>query len=266
MNLMDSGQEVVHPEVCCGCNIHARGSPLPEPAGSLWTERNPERLVGMQLRTSPHKLKFCQDSILRFFRDGTSVFDLRRGTPKIVACFHSQDGDTRLFALNNRTLFNAIYNDISAVLVNIIEKPAEWPTRFTGRRPWMCTKVRGLRSGSHARELQDDFSDALIIPSAVFPGQQRRSVCFVVAEVCGLVKPNPNGDTFYRLLSHMSPDLDIRPYEEDARSFVRVWVNEDDVPLVRNMARAIAESGGMNVRNVRCREVPGLRRYESPRD
>lgn len=49
-------------------------------------------------------------------------------------------------------------------------------------------------------------------------------------------------------------------------AFARVCINENDVPLVRSMVRAIAERMGKDVRLVRCTEIEGLRCYESPRD
>lgn len=245
------------PKVCHGCGIHSWDpTVLVEPASSFWTERKP----GSQIRTSPHTLKFCQDSISRVFYDRSSVFDLRQGTPRILACFHSEHGETRLFALNSRTLFNAIINNINDVLVNIVEKPADWPRRFTASCPWMCVKVRGL----HSHGLQAE-SASLRIPASAFPGQSRQRVCFVVLEVRNLISPSPDTATFYDMLKDMSPDLDVHPYDGQ-RSFARVGVSEDDVALVRSMAKGIAARMGKNVRVWDCKEVQGLRWYESPRD
>merc|ERR1712070_45615 len=101
---------------------------------------------GAQQGVAPQRLRFCQDSIARTFHDGTSVFARRHGIPKISACFHHDFDGIRLFALNNRTLFNAIYTGVSEIIVNIVEKPVDWQRRFTGTKPWMCIKVRGAES------------------------------------------------------------------------------------------------------------------------
>merc|ERR1712048_259045 len=98
---------------------------------------------------------------------------------------------------------------------------------------------------------------------AAFPGGGNRSICRVVLEVRNLV--NPGKETFHNLLKDMSSDLDAQPVD-GPRAFARVRVNEDDVPLVRSMVKAIAERHGKNVRAVDCVEVQGMRLYESPRD
>lgn len=173
--------------------------------------------------------KFCQDSISRCFQDGTSVFDFREGTPQILGCFHQERDGTRLFALNNRTLFNAIHTGVGSVLVTIVDKPDDWPRRFTGSRPWMCVKVRGLTflPGVGYAEPQ-----ALRIPASAFPGGGHRSICLVMLEARNLV--NPKKDTLHSLLQEMSSDLDARVVD-GPRAFARVRVNEDDVPLVRSI-------------------------------
>lgn len=162
-------------------------------------------------------------------------------------------GRTRLFTLNNRTLFNAIYTRVGEIIVNIVDKPEDWRRRFTGSSPWMCVKVRGLSF----------IPQALRIPAAAFPGDGHQSICLVVLEARNLV--NPKKDMLYDLLKEMSSDLDARRVD-GPRAFSRVRVKEDDVPLVRSMVKAIAERMGKNVRAVNCSEVQGMRRYESPRD
>jgi len=240
------------PAVCNGCGIHKSFTVLTAEADSKWTDAGG---IGAELWVRPQRLKFCQDSISRNFYDGTSVFKPRHGIPKISACFHWESDGLRLFALNNRTLFNAMYTDVSTVLVSIVEKPDDWLRRFTGRRPWMCMKVRGPTC----------TPDALRIPATAFPGPGggQQSICLVVLEVRNLV--NAKTETFLNLLKDMSSDLDAR-HVEGPRSFARVRVNESDVPLVRSMVKALAERKGKNVRTVDCIEVQGMRRYESPRD
>jgi hypothetical protein len=217
--------------------------------------------TGEQYDLSTSWLSFSQNSISRFFHDGSSVFKPPQGIPKILACFHAENDGIRLFALNNRTLFNTIHNHLGNVIVTIVEKPEDWLRRFTGSRPWMCIKVRGpsvftIRTGTYFT------TQALRIPSQAFPAADR-SACSVVLEVRNLI--NPKKDTFYNLLKDMSSDLDIR-LEVGEREYARVRVNEDDVPLVRSMAKALAERMKKQVWTVTCDEVPGLRRYESPRD
>lgn len=235
---------------CDGCGIHHAETTLVEPV--LWNHL--AYSCGDQIRSDPRNLLFPQDSISCYFHDGSSVFSPRRGTPKILACFHAERDRRRLYALNNRTLFNAIHNGVGQVIVNIVEKPDDWPRRFTGSRPWMCVKVRG---GFRA------CAQALRIPAQAFPSQNRQSSCFVVLEVRGLI--NQKNNTFYNLLKEMSSDLDVR-FEAGQREFARVRVNENDVPLVRSMAKALAERMGKKARDVDCVEVEGQRRYETPRD
>lgn len=237
---------------CGGCGIHPWPTVFEEPAGSLMTELNP----GEQLRISPRRVKFCQDSISRFFHDGTSVFDFPQDIPKISACFHQEYDGTRLFALNNRTLFNAIHTNVDEIIVNIVKKPSDWPRRFTGSRPWMCVKVRGSEAPLRA------YYSAAKLPASAFPGGGHRSLCLVVLEARNLV--NSKKDTLVDLLKDMSPDLDVQPVV-GPRAFARVRVNESDVPLIKRMIKAIAERMGKNVRAVDCFEVDGLRLYESPR-
>lgn len=244
------------PAVCNGCGIHTHFAILEEPAWSKWTEHE----HGDQFWTDPHNLKFCQDSISRCFQDGTSVFDFRKGTAKILACFHREHDGTRLFALNNRTLFNVIHRSVGEVFVSIVDKPDDWPRRFTGSRPWMCVKVRGL---TFIPQVGYAEPQALRIPASAFPGGGHRSICLVVLEARNLV--NPKKDTLRGLLKEMSSDLDARAVD-GPRAFARVRVNEDDVPLVRSMVKAIAERNGKNVRTVDCVEIQGMRLYESPRD
>lgn len=233
--------------VCNGCGIHTDSTYLYD-TDSQWTALR----HGAQLRMSSNRLKFCQDSISRSFHDGTSVFDFCEGTPKILACFHWEHDGTRLFALNNRTLFSAIHRGVGEVIVNIVEKPDDWPRRFTGSRPWMCVKVRGACE-----------PHALRIPAPAFPGGGQRSICLVVLEARNLV--NPKKDTCYDLLKELSSDLDARAVH-GPRAFARVRVNEDDMPLVRSMVKAIAERMGKSVRKAHCVEIQGVRLYESPRD
>jgi len=246
----------LRPAVCNGCGIHSVYTVLQEPAGSTWTEVEP----GEQLRVSPRRLRFCQDSVSRAFHDGTSVFDRRQGTPKISACFYEEVGGTRLFALNNRTLFNAIHTGLDEIIVNIVQKPEDWLRRFTASPPWMCMKVRGLNFIPPVGYVE---RQALRIPAAAFPGNGQQSICLVVLEVRNLV--NSNKDTLYDLLKDMSSDLDARCVD-GPHAFARVRVKEDDVPLIRSMVKAIAERKGKNVRAVDCSEVQGMRLYESPRD
>lgn len=250
---------------CDGCGIHAHGTVLKEPAGSKWKFPEPN---GARFKINPHRLKFCQDSISRFFHDGTSVFKRCEGTPKILACFHKELDGIRLFALNNRTLFNAIYRNLNEVIVNIIEKPEDWPRRFTGRRLWMCIEVRQRKSMAQSDRVEPHCGwpdAALRIPDTAFPGgEEHRSICFVVLEVRNLVNPRKK-DTLFALLKDMSSDLDVRAVE-GPRAYARVRINENDVPLVRSMVKAIAERMGKQVWTVECVEVEDMRLYDSPRN
>lgn len=166
----------------------------------------------------------------------------------------------RLFALNNRTLFNAIHRNVNEVIVNIVEKPDDWPRRFTGNRHWMCIKVR--RRTIIAKPCSSEMH-AVRIPAPAFLGGDNRSICFVVLDVRNLV--NARKDTLFALLKDMSSELGVRAVD-GPRAFARVRINEDDVPLVRSMVKAIAKRIGKQVWTVDCFEVDGMRSYESPRD
>jgi len=165
--------------------------------------------------------------------------------------------------LNNRTLFNALYWNLSEVVVNIVEKPDDWRNRFTGIEPWMCIKVRGLEPQGGIEHQGDIKHYALRIPAAAFPGGEQRSPFLVVLEVRNLV--NPGSESFLDLLTDMSSELYVQSVD-GPRAFARVRVYQNDVPLVQSMVKALAERRGQSVRRVTCREVEEMRLYVSPRD
>jgi len=226
------GELPTPPWKCSGCDLHSVHVLLDEhePITS-WDPLERREAEASPTWMSPHRLKFCQNSISAQFQDGTSVFAPRCGIPKVLACFHG----VRLFALNNRTLFNALRNDVEPVIVTVVEKPSDWHLRFSGKRPWMCMKVRlgvQLRSAPFIK-----------IPVESFPSPQASSPCWLLLEAPNLV--NPKKRTFYDLLADMCPDLNIRRFQGE-REYARVRVIEDDQPLVRSAIKALAKQLGNN--------------------
>jgi len=201
-------------------------------------------------------LRFCQDSIATRFRDGSSVYGPCRGPshPKVIACFHSEVDGTRLYALNNRTLFNAIHNKVSSIIVHVVDKPSDWESRFTGKKPWLCMRVRhvGQPMSMHVK-----------IPAEAFPPAHVASRCLIVLEARNLVHPKKNN--LWSLINDMCPELNAQAVEGD-RAYARVRVAQDDEALVRCVVKAIAKTLGKKVNTVDCFEVEELRRFESPRD
>lgn len=243
------------------CAIHRTRTILNEKAmPGIW-EPQTQTIVPTSIQVNPNRLRFCQDSISEIFRDGSSVFRNCKDMPTILACFHEEADGMRLFALNNRTLFNAIVNDVKVVDVNIVEKPFDWEDRFTGRWPWMCIWVRrpmvikqcALSSGSKVR-----------IPAETITPTPSSSRCSIVLEARNLI--NPKKKNLTALIKEKCPDLDVQEPVDVERAYARVRVAEEDVPLVQCIVKAIAKDLGKNPNTVSCDEVSEkLRRFNSPR-
>lgn len=248
------------------CDIHRSGRPITAHLHrSLWSPSE-RREVESQTTCSisPCRLLFSQDSIAETFRDGSSFF-LPLRQHNILACFHECSG-VHLFALNNRTLFNALHNNISTVFVTIVDRPRDWHRRFTGKPPWTCVHVRRsvIRNcTSSSVGISGQFvripAESVPFPMTPAPSHQR----WVLLEVKKLV--NPTTDTFYELLNEMCPDLDIKPCEGD-KQHVRVWATTEAMPLVQTAVKALAKKVGRQPRTVYCVQVPGMQRFDSPRD
>eukprot|EP00929_Paragymnodinium_shiwhaense_P069327 TRINITY_DN34976_c0_g1_i1.p1 TRINITY_DN34976_c0_g1~~TRINITY_DN34976_c0_g1_i1.p1 ORF type:complete len:333 (-),score=19.39 TRINITY_DN34976_c0_g1_i1:31-885(-) len=112
------------------------------------------------LAIDPRHLKYSQDSIKRQFLHGPSAgkdvhtridcHPLKACVKyRIEACFHCVDGKIHLFAINNRTLFNAKYNKVPLVLLTIKHCPGDWSSRFTAQPPYKDIFVRGRGSLPH---------------------------------------------------------------------------------------------------------------------
>jgi len=261
----------------------------------MWDPRErQEAEASATLLMSPHRLKFCQNSIPDRFQNGTSVLSPRglglvRGIPKVLACFHEELDGTRLFALNNLTLFNAILNDVWEVLVTVVEKPSDWHRRFTGQWPWMCMQVGPPPEEEEEEEEEEAVHEGMAldggmvgpcsgllvghivlpsqpfikIPAEAFPSSQTPSRCWLVLEARNLVNPKKN--TLWDLLVNLCPDLKIQQFE-GKRDYARVRVIEDDKPLVCSAIKALAKQLGKRPNDVDIMEVRSERRFDSPRD
>jgi len=242
-----------------GCEVVHKDSLALDHKATIWNVGSEMPELYSRQAIEVHRLVFCQDSISTKFRDGSSVYDRRTGGhPGVLACFHSDAYGERLFVLNNRTLFNAIENKIDKLVVTIVEKPSDWTHRFTGRRPWLCIKVR--RPQEQILSLSVPF---VKIPADAVPSVVPPSRVLVVLEARNLV--NPKKDNLYSLIKEFSPELNIQEFE-GVRAYARVRVAEEDEPLVRCVLKAIAKSLGKRPNAVDCFEVEGERRFESPRD
>lgn len=247
---------------CPGCSVHNNPTVLSHTAvaeAGIW-HNNEVETAAPSMKIHPWRLRFSQDSISERFHNGRSVFDPCIVTHTILACFHTELGKTHLFAINNRTLFNALINKAEEVTVNIVEKPFDWGRRFTGQRPWMCMRVRTtswFRSCSASRSY-------VRIPSETIAPTETRSCCLVVLEVRNLV--HPKNATFYSLIKDKCPELNVHYPVDVDKAYARVRVAEEEVPLVRSIVKAIAKDLGKKLNTVSCVEVEGLRRFESPRD
>lgn len=245
---------------CPGCDVHNSPTVLSQTAAAergIW-HNDAVETAEPSMKLHPWHLRFSQDSISERFHNGRSVFDPCIETHTILACFHTEAGKTHLFAINNRTLFNALINKVNEVTVNIVEKPFDWERRFTGQTPWMCMRVR---TTSWIRRCSASY---VRIPSETIAPMGTRSCCLVVLEVRNLV--NPKNATFYSLIKDKCPELNVQDPIDVDKAYARVRVAEEEVPLVRSIVKAIAKDLGKKLNTVSCVEVEGLRRFESPRD
>jgi hypothetical protein len=233
----------------------------------IW-HNNEVETAAPSMKIHPWRLRFSQDSISERFHNGCSVFDPCIVTHTILACFHTEAGKTHLFAINNRTLFNALINKVKEVTVNIVEKPFDWERRFTGQKPWMCMQVRTtswIRTCTTSSIGFESASGSYVrIPAETIAPRETRSCCLVVLEVRKLV--NPKNTTFYSLIKDKCPELNVQDPIDIDKAYARVRVAEEEVPLVRSIVKAIAKDLGKKLKTVSCVEVEGLRRFESPRD
>ena len=137
---IDQSLRDVH--ACAKCDIHPHGK-LIEISERLWTSEEAQNLQldASHVKMAPQSLRFCQNSMASRFQCGVPV-ETRRPRKadchKLLACFHAVDGQLRSFALNNRTLFNALQNKAVLVSVKVVAPPADWERRFSGQKPWLC--------------------------------------------------------------------------------------------------------------------------------
>jgi hypothetical protein len=127
---------------------------------------------------------------------------------RILASFHTVPGETypRLFAISNRTLFNARYNSDTIsmwIQVRIVPKPSDWDRRFTAKKPWSSIHVREDRH-PHGEMIHM----ALRIPVDAFPSDQPNIGGDVVLEVRNLVNPKKD-EPLFALLQNMCRDSEI---------------------------------------------------------
>lgn len=232
----------------------------------------------------PRLIRFSQNSIRSRFHDGSLVTGPPRSEqPQIavVAIQHEGNPYTELFAVNNRTLFNAAYNGIDRLRVILIDKPSNWASRFTCTGGGICITV----CADLPQQQFDAYQDVLVEPLVSIPLQQQfdeyldalheplvtipasslnpyeaRGICFVVLEVRDLVKPQ-RPETLFSILRAFSADINIQEVEGE-RSYARIHVDNQDTELITNI-KAIGKQRG---KKVVVREVGDLSPYDSPRD
>lgn len=246
------------------------------------------RLIPSPRRMFCSHLRYCQDSISARFSNGASVYsrdqsELPFATHTIAACFHHH----RLFALNSRTLFNAKHMGIESIIVYIVDKPLDWSTRFTARKPYTAIRVRGERIHQFEHVVRnwalDIYSDsmtaigrgldsemeamvqeqAVVIPADAFPTHEARPIGDVVLEVSNFINTRAGAEeNITSIVLARCPNLQVQAYAGD-RSYARLRVALEDEAATRNVIKAIAKEQG---KKISIREVRGTRRFNSPRD
>jgi len=217
-----------------------------------------DQSIPFRLLLDPRKIRFSQDSISHRFHDGSPVKGPPKSPhPKVAVVRLAQEGrGVFWFALNNRTLFNALYNGVGKVDVVIVDKPKDWDLRFTSKYPWICTTVRGKKHTEHTGYFTPCAAN---LPLSAQISEEPRNVCFVVLEARNLIKPQ-RSETLFSMLR----DFDLRIYEVTGeRSYARVRVDTQDTALIKNVIKGEAKKRG---RKVEIREVEDQCQFESPRD
>lgn len=205
---------------------------------------------------SPCHLGYCQDSVATCFRDGRDI-TTRLSSYSVIACY-DYDHDGVLLALNNRTLYSALYNGIEEIAVVIVKKPSDWDRRFTAEPPYAFVHVRP-RITPHALS-------ALELPAAVFPGAEPSGPTgLMVLEVDKLINRRNRDNqesSLTNLLKKYCPQLHLEEVDGE-RSYARVRIRMEDEALIREVLKAIGRERGK--RGMSIRVVKGSQIFESPR-